>query len=62
MASLKLVKINSTGPDVGNWQYFLRGRGCFFGEVNEKFDEESFSGYNRVSKKDIILQSGWGSR
>ena len=41
MASLKLVKINSTGPDVGKWQYFLRGRGFYLGEVNEKFDEET---------------------
>jgi hypothetical protein len=41
MAALKLIKVNSTGPEVGSWQYFLRGRGFFLGEITEKFDEET---------------------
>ncbi len=41
MATLKLVKINSTGSSVGKWQYFLRGRGFYLGEVNEIFDEDT---------------------
>ena len=41
MSALKLIKVNSTGPEVGRWQYFLRGRGFYLGEVTEKFDEET---------------------
>lgn len=35
---LHLIKINSTGPLVGNWQYFLRGLGFYQAEVNDTFD------------------------
>ena len=41
MATLKLIRVNSTGPEVGTWQYFLRGRGFYLGEVTGKFDEET---------------------
>lgn len=41
MAILKLIKVNSTGPEVGSWQYFLRGRSFFLGEITEKFDGET---------------------
>lgn len=41
MATLKLIKINAVGQMVGKWQYFLRGRGFYLGEVTGKFDEET---------------------
>src|SRR5687768_14713060 len=41
MATLKLIKINDAGDAVGKWQYFLRGRGFYLGEVNEKFDKDT---------------------
>src|SRR5215216_6190795 len=37
MEPLKLIKINSTGPLVRNWQYFLIGQGFYKDEVDGKF-------------------------
>jgi D-alanyl-D-alanine carboxypeptidase/Putative peptidoglycan binding domain len=41
MQPLKLIKINSTGPLVSAWQFFLTGQGFYKGEVNGKFDSDT---------------------
>src|SRR5688500_9331910 len=37
MQPLKLIKINSTGPLVKSWQYFLMGQGYYKDDVDGKF-------------------------
>lgn len=41
MEPLKLIKINSQGTLVSNWQNFLRGQDFFEGEITGLFDEET---------------------
>lgn len=40
MEPLKLIRINSKGPLVTNWQFFLIGQGLFEGVADGLFDEE----------------------
>ncbi len=58
MATLKLIKINSMGPVVGKWQYFLRGRGFYLGEVTEKFDEETLRATIEFQRKYNLQPDG----
>ena len=58
MATLKLIKINSMGPAVEKWQYFLRGRGFYLGEVTEKFDEETLRATIEFQRKYNLQPDG----
>lgn len=40
MESLKLIRINSSGPMVTNWQYFLIGQHFYDGEADGIFSQE----------------------
>src|SRR5829696_9651345 len=55
---LKLIKVNSTGTEVGQWQYFLRGRGFFQGEVNDVFDAETLRATIEFQKKNNLQPDG----
>lgn len=41
MQPLHLIKINSSGALVSSWQFFLKGKGLYNGDVTGKFDEET---------------------
>ncbi len=41
MQPLKLIKINSAGPLVTSWQFFLKGKGFYTGDVTGKFDDDT---------------------
>lgn len=40
MEALKLIRINSTGPLVESWQFFLIGQHLYFGEADGVFSRE----------------------
>lgn len=41
MQPLKLIKINSTGPLVKAWQFFLTGQGLYHDEIDGKFGPDT---------------------
>ena len=39
MEALKVIRITSSGPLVSSWQFFLKGKGFYNGDVTGKFDD-----------------------
>jgi hypothetical protein len=58
MKALKLIKINSKGADVERWEYFLRGRGFYNGEVDRLFDEETLQATIAFQKRYNLQPDG----
>ncbi len=66
MEQLKLIKINSQGDLVKNWQTFLTGHGFFEGEVSGTFDAETknatiaFQQNNNLQPDGIVGNKSFG--
>ncbi|MCW3093371.1 MAG: Peptidoglycan-binding domain 1 protein [Ferruginibacter sp.] len=58
MQPLKLIKINSSGPLVESWQFFLRGLGLFNEEINGEFGPETKEASILFQKKNNLEPDG----
>ncbi|HTF27649.1 MAG TPA: peptidoglycan-binding domain-containing protein, partial [Flavitalea sp.] len=63
---LSLLKMNSTGLLVKNWQFFLTGQQLFTGVVSGKFDAETksatitFQEVHQLQPDGIVGNKTWG--
>ena len=55
---LKLIKINSTGPLVESWQFFLIGQGFFTGLADGNFDADTKAASIEFQKKHNLQPDG----
>lgn len=58
MPPLKLIKINSTGPLVESWQFFLIGQGFFTGIADGNFDADTKAATIEFQKKHNLQPDG----
>jgi D-alanyl-D-alanine carboxypeptidase/Putative peptidoglycan binding domain len=58
MQPLKLIKINSTGPLVESWQFFLIGQGFFTGVADGNFDADTKMATIEFQKKHNLQPDG----
>ncbi|RYZ09228.1 MAG: peptidoglycan-binding protein [Myxococcales bacterium] len=55
---MKTLRLGSKGDEVGKWQYFLRGAGLYFGEVDEVFGEATREGTQSFQRRHGLLEDG----
>ena len=58
MQPLKLIKINSTGPLVESWQFFLIGQGFFTGLADGNFNADTKAATIEFQKKNNLQPDG----
>lgn len=55
---MKTLRLGSKGHEVGKWQYFLRGAGLYFGEVDEVFGELTREATQGFQRRHGLLEDG----
>src|SRR5215204_1579589 len=58
MEPLKVIKINSTGPLVESWQFFLIGQGLFAGVADGNFDANTKAASIEFQRKHNLQPDG----
>src|SRR5688572_7301278 len=55
---MRTLRLGSKGEDVGKWQYFLRGAGLYFGEVDDAFGLATREATQDFQRRHGLLEDG----
>jgi hypothetical protein len=55
---METLRLGSKGDEVGKWQYFLRGAGLYFGEVDEVFGQSTRDATQAFQRRHGLLEDG----
>src|ERR1044071_4935773 len=55
---MKALRVGSTGADVERWQFFLRGGGLYFGEVDGVYGEKTKDSTEDFQRRHGLTEDG----